>query len=226
MGSEFDGGFAQYTTAYSLETFKVECDWSDAELASIPCAYSTAEGMLHRADVAAGERVLITGASGGVGSAAVQLAMRRRAEAVAVAGAAKAEAVRALGASRVIRRGEALLTALGRDSLDVVVDLVGGADWPTLLDVLKPGGRYVTAGAIAGPIVELDLRTLYLKDLSLLGCTWQSPEVFPNLVSYIERGEIRSVVAKTYPLKEIRRAQDDFLAKGFVGKLVLIPPPD
>jgi NADPH:quinone reductase-like Zn-dependent oxidoreductase len=225
-GSECDGAFAQYAIARSSETFKVTCDWSDAELASIPCAYSTAEGMLQRAEIGKGERVLITGASGGVGSAAVQLARRRGADVIAVAGAAKADAVRALGADRVVPRGADLIAALGRDGLDAVVDLVGGPEWPHLLEVLRRGGRYVTAGAIAGPIVELDLRTLYLKDLRLLGCTWQDRAVFAALVSYIERGEIRPLVARTYPLSEIRRAQEDFLAKGFVGKLVLIPPQD
>ncbi len=226
FGSECDGAFAQYAAAPSAEAFKIECDWSDAELASIPCAYSTAEGLLQRAEIADGERILITGASGGVGSAAVQLAKRRGAEVIAIAGKPKAEAIQALGAAQVIARGEDPVAALGRDAVDVVVDLVGGPEWPRLLDLLRRGGRYATAGAIAGPIVELDLRTLYLKDLSLLGCTWQGPAVFPALVSYIERGEIRPVVAHTFPLAEIRHAQEEFLAKRFVGKLVLIPPPD
>jgi len=226
FGSECDGGFAQYTVARSAESYRVACDWSDAELASIPCAYSTAENLLHRARLGAGETVLITGASGGVGSAAVQLARRRGARVIAVAGRAKAEAVRALGADRVLPREVDLLAEPGRESVQVVVDLVAGNGWPTLLEVLCRGGRYTTAGAIAGPLVNLDLRTLYLKDLSLLGCTWQPREVFHNLVSYIERGEIRPLVARTYPLAEIRQAQRDFLEKGFVGKLVLIPPQD
>ena len=89
---------------------------------------------------------------------------------------------------------------------------------------LRRGGRYATAGAIAGPLVELDVRTLYLKDLTLFGCTFQQDEVFENLVSYIERGEIRPLVAKTFPLSEIRQAQTEFLAKAFTGKLVLVPP--
>jgi len=226
MGSERDGAFAQYVTAPSAETHKVDCDWSDVELASIPCAYSTAENMLNRAGVTSGERILITGASGGVGSAAVQLARRRGAQVIAVAGAEKADQVQALGAARVVPRGEDLVVALGRDSLDVVVDLVGGPSWPRLLDLLRRGGRYITAGAIAGPIVELDLRQLYLKDLSLFGSTWQDAAVLPGLISYIERGEIRPVVANTYPLADIRRAQEEFMAKKFVGKLVLIPPAE
>ena len=106
----------------------------------------------------------------------------------------------------------------------VLLDLEAGPAWPGLLDVLRRGGRYATAGAIAGPMVELDVRTLYLKDLTLFGCTFQEDAVFSNLVSYIERGEIRPLVAKTFPLSEIRRAQEAFLAKGFTGKLVLVPP--
>jgi len=225
FGSEVDGGFAQYAVAPSRETLAVDCDWSDAELASIPCAYSTAENMLHRAGVGA-ERVLITGASGGVGSAAVQLAKRRGAEVTAICAASKAHEVRALGADRTIDRTADLVASLGRNSIDVVVDIVAGPTWPQLLDVLRLGGRYACAGAIAGPITELDVRTLYLKDLTLYGCTFQEDEVFQNLVRYIEADEIRPVVAKTYPLAEIAQAQRDFLSKTHTGKLVLIPPQD
>ncbi len=223
LGSECDGAFAQYVKAPARETYKVDCDWSDAELASIPCAYSTAENMLHRGSVTA-ERVLVTGASGGVGSAAVQLARRRGAYVIAIAGAGKSDALKSIGADEVHHREVDLVSQLGRDSVDVVVDLVAGQAWPSLLDVLKRGGRYLTAGAIAGPLVQLDVRTLYLKDLSLIGCTFQDDIVFENLVSYIERGEIRPIVAQTFPLREIAAAQETFLAKGYIGKLVLLPP--
>jgi NADPH:quinone reductase-like Zn-dependent oxidoreductase len=91
------------------------------------------------------------------------------------------------------------------------------------LDILKRVGRYAVAGAIAGPYVTLDLRTLYLKDLRLLGCTVLDEGMFRNLVGYIERGEIKPVVARTYPLREIVPAQQEFLSKNFVGKIVLIP---
>lgn len=223
FGSECDGAFAQYAKAPTRETHKVDCDWTDAELASIPCAYSTAENMLCRASVGA-EMVLVTGSSGGVGSAAVQLAKRRGACVIGIASASKADDVRTAGADEVLDRDADLVQALGRNSVDVVIDLVGGDGWPPLLDVLKVGGRYATAGAIAGPLVELDVRTLYLKDLSFFGCTFQEDEVFENLVSYVERGEIRPIVAKTFPLEQIAQAQEMFLAKEFTGKLVLIPP--
>ena len=225
IGSECDGGFAQFTVAPALETHPVDCDWTDAELASIPCAYSTAENMLHRARVGT-ERVLITGASGGVGSAAVQLAKRRGATVIALSSIAKKAEVLALGADQVLDRKADLIAELGTGSIDVVIDLVAGEQWPSFLEVLRRGGRYATAGAIAGPICQIDVRTLYLKDLTLMGCTFQEDEVFANLISYIEAGEIRPVVAKIYPLRDIAQAQDDFLAKKHTGKLVLIPPGD
>ena len=139
LGSECDGGFAQFTKAPSRETFKVDCDWTDVELASLPCAYSTAEGMLHRANVVEGETVLITGASGGVGSAAVQLARRRGATVIAVAGGEKNDQVRALGADRVVRRGDSVVKTLGRETVDVVIDVAAGPAFADLLDVLKAG---------------------------------------------------------------------------------------
>lgn len=222
LGSETDGGFAQFCTASASETYAIDCDWTDVELASIPCAYSTAENALHRAKLSS-ETILVTGASGGVGSAAVQLAKRRGARVIAVCSESKAEAVKTIGADLVIFRGDNLVEALGENSVDIVYDLVAGPQWPQLLDVLKIGGRYVTSGAIAGPICEIDIRTLYLKDLTLMGTTYQEKIVFENLIGYIERGEINPLVAATYPLKDIGKAQEAFLKKSFVGKLVLIP---
>jgi len=225
LGSECNGGFAQYTAVRSSEVFVINSDWSDTDLGSIPCAYSTAEGLLHRTKLDK-ETVLITGASGGVGSAAIQLAKLRDANVIAQCAVEKKEEVIQMGADKIVFRNSDLLKEIGRDAVDIVIDLVGGPKWAQLLDILKPGGRYATSGAIAGPIVKLDLRTLYLKDLTLYGCTFQSKEVFRNIIKYIEENKIKPLVAKSYPLKEIKKAQLDFLSKKFTGKLVLVPPYD
>ncbi|WP_431297867.1 alcohol dehydrogenase family protein [Tabrizicola sp. BL-A-41-H6] len=223
LGTDFDGAFAQYVKIPESEVFAVQCDWSDAELATLPCAYGTAENMVHRAGVKAGMRVLVPGASGGVGSAVVQLLKRRKAEVIAVTSAAKIEEIHRIGADRVLARDADLLETLGTESIDVVIDNVGGPGFGVLLKVLRRGGKYVSSGAIAGPIVSLDMREMYLKDITLIGCTaWDEP-VFPNLISYIERGEIRPLLAGTYPLERIADAQRDFVEKRHVGKLVLIP---
>lgn len=222
FGSEFDGAFAQYATVRASEVYHVSSELSSEQLASFPCAYSTAENMLERANVKAGETVLITGASGGVGSAAIQLAKRRKAFVIAVCSAAKVELVKSVGADKVISRDQNLLIELGESSIDVVVDLVAGDEWSQLLLILRRGGRYAVAGAIAGPIVKMDVRDLYLKDLSFFGCTYQPKEVFENLIGYIEQGEIKPVVAAQYNLKEITQAQQKFLEKDFIGKIVMI----
>ena len=181
--------------------------------------------MLHRA-AAGSERVLVTGASGGVGLAAVQLAKRRGATVIAVCSSAKSASVRAEGADQTVDREADLVRELGRSSVDVVIDVVGGPGFSQLLDVLRRGGRYAISGAIGGPLAEIDLRTLYLKDLSLLGCTFQDDDVFKSLVEYLESGQVRPVVARSYPLAEIAQAQTDFLDKAHVGKLVLIHLPE
>ncbi|MEM6971723.1 MAG: zinc-binding dehydrogenase [Pseudomonadota bacterium] len=224
MGSDFDGAFAQYVVVRASEVFPVDCDWSDAELATLPCAYGTAENMLHRAGVVAGQRVLVTGASGGVGSAALQLARRRGAEVVAIAGAAKHAALADLGATRLLDRGEDPVAVLGRESVDVVVDNVGGAGFGQMLELLRRRGVYVSSGAIAGPVVSLDMRKMYLKDLRLIGTTGWDAQIFPNLVGYVERGEIRPLLDRTWPLERIAEAQQAFRQKTHVGKMVLIPP--
>ncbi|CAH0530312.1 alcohol dehydrogenase family protein [Vibrio hippocampi] len=221
FGSECDGGFAEYTKVAAKHAYRIETALSDVELASFPCSYSTAENMLTRADVQRGETVLVTGASGGVGSAAVQLAKARGATVIAVTSESKRELLMQLGADQVINRGDNLIEALGHNHVDVVVDLVAGNQWPELLDVMKPFGRYAVAGAIGGAMVNLDVRSLYLKDLSLLGCTVLLPQVFANLVTRIEQGKIKPLVAQSFALKDIALAQHAFGDKQHVGKLVL-----
>ena len=224
MASDFDGAFAQFVKVPATEVFAVDCDWSDAELATIPCAYGTAENMLHRARVGSDDHVLVTGASGGVGSATVQLAKRRGARVTAIAGKTKVEQVRGIGADRVVDRGADIVAALGQNAVDVVVDNVAGPAFPSMLKVLRRGGRYASSGAIAGPVVELDMRDMYLKDITLIGCTaWDEP-VFPDLIGYIERGEIRPLVAAIYPLADIAKAQQEFMEKKHFGNFVLVPP--
>ncbi|CAH1573265.1 Zinc-binding dehydrogenase family protein [Vibrio jasicida] len=221
FGSECDGGFAEYTVVSAKHAYQLKTDLTDVELASFPCSYSTAENMLTRSRVAKGDRVLISGASGGVGSAAIQLAKARGATVIAITSPSKNEQVLDLGADEVVPRNTNLVEALGNNSVDVVIDLVAGDHWPEFLEVLRPKGRYAVSGAIGGAMVELDVRTLYLKDLSFFGCTVLEPEVFRNLVHHIEQGNIKPLVAQTFPLENINQAQAAFQEKGHVGKMVL-----
>ena len=223
-GSEKDGGFAEYTTIPSRNALAVNSPLSDAELATFSCSYSTAEGMLTRAKVGVDDTVLVPGASGGVGGALVQLAKRRGARVIALASEAKHNDVRTLGADVVLPRApEHLRAALGADRITVVADVVGGDQWPALIDVLERGGRYTCSGAIAGPMVSLDLRTMYLRDLTFTGSTVIDAEVMPNLIRYIEAGKVKPALAATYPLEELHAAQTAFIEKLHTGNIVVTP---
>ncbi|MFW5826679.1 MAG: zinc-binding dehydrogenase, partial [Alkalispirochaeta sp.] len=224
LGSDFNGAFAQFVKVPTGEAFALQSDWSDVELGSIPCAYGTAENLIHRSRVGTGDHVLITGASGGVGSATIQLAKRRGAWVTAICGRGKADSVRNIGADAIVFRGEDPAASLEPKSVDVLIDVVGGASFPSVFDLLSPGGRYATSGAVGGPIVNLDLRTLYLRDITIHGATAWDEAVFPNLISYIERDEIRPLIAKSFPLEDIVAAQTEFLERKHVGKFVLVPP--
>jgi alcohol dehydrogenase len=219
IGSEYDGAFAQYCVVPARHLHDVTPSaLSDVDIGAMPCAYGTAANLLARAGVRADDRVLVTGASGGVGLAAVQLALLRDAEVTGQARPEKAAVLRAAGAA-----------VLDRDarpeprSFDVVIDVVGGAGWQHRLEALLPGGRYATSGAVAGPLVQGDLRTIYLNDLTIFGATHQPPEVFAGLVSLINAARIRPVVSQTYALRDIGQAQADLAAGRYAGKLVLLP---
>ncbi len=227
IGSERDGGFAELVAVPSDNAHAIDSTLTDAELASFPTAYVTAERMLNRARVEAGDTLLVTGASGGVGTGLVQLAKLRSARVIAVAAAGKRPALQELGADAIVVRGgdlaESVREALDGRPLDVVADVVGGDAVGTLLSLLRAGGRYVVAGAIAGPLVTLDLRTVYLKQLDLLGSTMGNRSEFAALVGHIESGRLRPTVWATYPLAELSRAHADFVQKMFFGKLVVTP---
>ena len=187
MGSDFDGAFAQYVKVPITEIFPINSDWSNADLATIPCAYGTAENMLHRAKCGLGDHVFV------------------------------------VGADQVITRENNMLSSLGEESVDLVIDNVAGTNFSRMLKILRRGGKYVSSGAIAGPIVSLDMRDMYLKDITLFGTTAWDEVVFSNLMTYIEAGEIKPLLAKTFPLSDITKAQKEFITKKHVGNFVLIP---
>lgn len=226
LGGDRDGGFAEYLATPGENAHTVNCSLTDAELATFPTSYDTAEEMLARTRLAAGETVVITGAAGGVGTALIQLAKVRGARVIAIAGQGKEERLREVGADAYVPRdAEDLLSAVqaiaGQKGVDVVVDVVGGPMFGTLLKMLSRGGRYASAGAIAGPVQEIDLRDLIYKDLEMFGITCPVPETFQRVVRLAETGQIRPLVEKTYRLEDLREAQTEFVKRRHVGKLVV-----
>ncbi|MGD2172136.1 MAG: alcohol dehydrogenase family protein [Gammaproteobacteria bacterium] len=225
LGSECDGGYAEYTRIRDENAIRIDSALSDAELATFPCACTTAENLTARSGLQPGETVIVNGASGGVGSAALQLCRLRGARVIAIASAAKADLLTGLGAARVIDRNESDLAGAIRDAaggpVDVALDVVGGASFMPLVDALRQGGRYSSSGAIAGPLVEFDLRQLVYKDLRLTGATIVPPGTMRRLVGLIERNLLRPLLARTFPLRDLALAQETFMQKQHVGNIVV-----
>ena len=190
IGSERDGGFAEYCAVPSVNAIQISSDYSDTELASFPSAFGTAEAMLNKASVSANDTILITGASGGVGSALIQLSKLRDTKTISIVGSGKEEMAKKLGSDYVINREDSFeeqIRQIGQDkSITVIADVVAGQVFPQLFNVIAYHGRYVNAGAIAGPIVKFDMRTIYLNELKLFGSTGFSSDEFKDLITYIE----------------------------------------
>lgn len=231
LGAERDGAFAEFVRVPSVNAITVGDDASatDIELATLPCSGGTAMNMMLMAGLRKDDVVLVTGASGGVGTFLIQIARHAGARVVAQCSPDKADTVRSLGAHATIDRDVDDLVAAAHEAAEgarfsLVADVVGGAQFQAILALLRRGGRYVTSGAIAGPQVPLDLRTLYLKNLAFFGSTVHLQETIPTLVEHLRDGAIKPVVAETRPLADIASAQEAFLAKRHVGNMVLIPP--
>lgn len=229
IGHGRDGGYAEYTVVPSDNAYQTDAAISDAELATFCCAYLTGEHMLDRAGLAERERVLITGSSGGVGSGLIQLVRARGAIPFAITSRGKADEILDIGAEATVLRDdegdlvEKVNDATGGASIDIVADLVAGPMFNDLLRVLRPEGRYTTAGAIAGPVVELDLRTMYLNHLQLNGSSQGTRDAFRRVLRYVEEGKIRPLLQRTYRLSDFHAAQQAFIDKNHVGNLVVVP---
>lgn len=184
-------------------------------------------GMLERAEVDEGETVLVTGASGGVGLALVQLAGARGATVVALTSASKASQVKVAGASQVVCRDAddmaARVAAIAPAGLDAVADIAGGPGTAELMPLLRDDGRWVIAGAVAGPVVDFDLRRLYLHNIRLIGSSMHARKHFAKLVDVARSGSVSPHIAGRHPLASIHDAQDQFLQGSHVGKIVITP---
>jgi len=226
IGSERDGGFAEFVVVPQENAHKVVAQLSDVELATFPCSYDTAEEMLERAHLASGETVVITGAAGGVGTALIQLSLLRGARVVAIAGSSKKEQIIALGAHKFVARDKPDVRAqvedfVGIASVDVVADVVGGELFGDVLKMLRRGGRYTTAGAIGGPVQPMDLRDLIYKDLEMYGITCPTAATFSRVVDHINSGKLKPILERAFKLEDLGEAQAEFVKRRHFGKIVI-----
>lgn len=239
IGHGRDGGYAEYVAVPSVNAHAIRRPIGDAELATFGCSTLTAEHMLARVKVEGGQRVLVTGASGGVGSAAVQLVRARGALPIAVTSRSKEDALLSLGAEACVTRqdfedaagvfdGQRFVEAVaetvgGRNRIDAVVDQVGGTMIHSLLRCLKPDGHYITAGTIADYTPRINLHTVYMAFLNIHGSSQGQPEDFARIVDHIEAGRIEPVLGGAFPLSRLGEAQAAFQRKSHIGNLVIVP---
>ncbi|MFF1519990.1 zinc-binding dehydrogenase [Streptomyces sp. NPDC058305] len=227
MGSEGDGGYAEYVTAPQERVHDVtESPLTDDQLATLPTAYGTALGMIERGRLRAGETALVTGASGGVGLALVQIARVRGAHVLAVSSGSKIDAVRAAGAHDVINRAGDIpeqVRAVAPEGIDVVLDVVAGELVGEGLPLLREGGRWVIAGALGGYDVAFDVRRLYLHNAQVIGSSMHTPAYFGLLMDLARRAEVQPVVAAAFPLDQAAQAQGELSRREHVGKIVMHP---
>jgi len=239
IGHGRDGGFAEYVAVPSTNAHHITRSVSDAELATFGCATLTAEHMLERIGVSAGQKILVTGAGGGVGSAAIQLVRARGALPFAVTSRGKEPILLDLGAQACIARqdfsddggnfdGRNFLRQIEKATgtphdMDGVIDQVGGKMFHSLLQSLKPDGHYITAGTIAGYTPCINLHTVYMAFLNIHGSSQGMPEDFRRIVEYIETGKIEPVLGGVFPLSRLTEAQVAFQKKEHIGNLVVVP---
>ncbi|MFI6964578.1 zinc-binding dehydrogenase [Streptomyces sp. NPDC050255] len=227
MGSERDGGYAEYVTAPVKRVHDVtESPLTDDQLAALPTAYGTALGMIERGRLRRGETALVSGASGGVGLALVQIARARGARVIAISSGPKIDAVREAGAHEVIDRAGDIagqVRAAAPEGIDVALDVVAGELVGEGLPLLREGGRWVIAGALGGYGVTFDVRRLYLHNAQVIGSAMHTPTHFGLLMDLARQGDVRPVIAATFPLDQAARAQEELSRRGHVGKIVMHP---
>ncbi|MFI7387244.1 zinc-binding dehydrogenase [Streptomyces sp. NPDC049813] len=227
MGSERDGGYAEYVTAPAKQAHDVTGSaLTDDQLATLPTAYGTALGMIERGRLRKGETALVSGASGGVGIALVQIARARGARVVAISSGTKIAAVREAGAHEVVdRAGDVVgqLRAAAPEGIDVALDVVAGELVGDGLPLLREGGRWVIAGALGGYGVAFDVRRLYLHNAQVIGSAMHTPAHFDLLMDLARQAAVQPVIAAAFPLEQAARAQEELARRGHVGKIVMHP---
>lgn len=239
-GHGADGGYAEYLAVPSDQFYHVpNSDLADAELAALGmCSYQTAYHMLTSANVQAGERVLVTGASGGVGTALIQLCRIIGAIPYALSQQEKAKPLLKLGAEAVLDRTDMnrfvdrLKAETGGKPLDAVMDLVGGEMTDHFIDAMifdmnarSTYPRLSIAGASGGNISEILWTRIYLYQVQIFGVSHGTREEAGQLVSWIRRGDLKPVLHGAFRLSDLHRAEEYFVNRGsdYLGKIVIVP---
>ena len=229
LGEHTQGGFAEYVVVPARNLFAIPASYSFEIAAAAPLAFLTAwRALMGRAKLRAGETVLVTGASGGVSTAAIQIAKHVGTRVFAVTSRRWVDRVAALGADVVYDRDagdftRALAADTNKRGVDVIIDSVGAALWQQNVRSLARGGRMVVYGGTAGPKVEIDVRAMFWKQTSVMGSTMASRTEFETAMRHVFAGDFKPVLDSVLRLEDVRTAHERIEAGDVFGKLILVP---
>jgi NADPH:quinone reductase-like Zn-dependent oxidoreductase len=228
LGEFQRGTYAEQVVVPALNVIRLPDHVSFADAAAFSLVGVTAWQMLiTRGQLLPGEDVLIIGASGGVNTAALQIAKLAGARVIVVsADTAKLSQAEALGADVLIDRSQedwskAVYKLTAKRGVDVVVDNVGQATWMGSIRALRPGGRMLVVGSTSGPKFELDIRYIFAKQINILGSTMGNRDDYARVMNLLFDGKLKAVIGAEFPLVEARQAQEMLAAGEVFGKIVL-----
>lgn len=229
-GLQVQGGLAEFTKARAIDLIPISDGWSFAEWAAIPLVFLTAWHMLfRRVGLKPGDDVLVQAAGSGVGSAAIQIAKLAGARVFATAGSDdKLKQAQELGADYTFNYtkcnfADEVLKLTNKRGADIVFEHIGESVWKDSLRCLARNGRLVTCGATSGPVVQLDLRFFFMRQICVTGAYMGSRDELLQVVKLVERRELRPVVDIVMPLRETQQAQRRMANRQQFGKIVLEP---
>jgi alcohol dehydrogenase len=237
MGETLRGGFSEYMTTPHEYLLRIPDGVSAIEAAALPVAYGAAHRMIMtRGNVTAGERVLILGATGGVGTCCVQLAKLRGAEVIAcTSSAAKADRLKELGADHVINTSthdfaDETIRLFGKPrvfgpggGVDVVVNYIGGASWAKSLRVIKLGGRMLTCGATDGYDPQTDIRYIWCYEIDIKGSNAWTMDDIAALLQLVAEKRLKPVIHSVRPMHEVKISMREMIERKVFGKAILVP---
>ena len=230
LGEHVNGGLCEFIVVPAGNLVPLPEEVSFEAAACLPIAYGTAwRMMVTRGKVGPTEKVLILGASGGVGTACVQIARMVGAEVFAAAGSAdKLEKLKALGADHGINYAtedfsKAAWALSGKRGMDVIVNFTGGETWAPSIRALAVHGRLLTCGATAGFDPQTDIRYIWRREVTIVGANSWTPEELATMLSLVRRGKISPPIHGVFPLNETRAAFAELMQRKVFGKVIVTP---
>jgi NADPH:quinone reductase-like Zn-dependent oxidoreductase len=229
IGEHTQGGLAEYVVAPAQNLFEIPAQFDFVRASAVPLPYATAwRGLMTRARLGAGDSVLVTGASGGVSTAAIQIAKLAGAKVFAVTTTENVERVKALGADVVYDRNavdyaKEIWRDTGKRGVDVILDSIGEATWKQNVRALAKCGRLVVYGGTTGPKAEIDVRLLFWRQLEILGTTMSNRAEFETVMTHVFAGDLQPVVDREFPLADVTAAMEYLEMGKQFGKVVVVP---